>query len=507
MWAIVRDISKRKRAEEALQKARDELERRVTERTAELVKANKALQHEVEERKRAEEALRQSRDQLQAIYDGMSDGLLIADIETMRFVRANASMCKMLGYSEAELLTKSASDIHPPEALPFVIEQFHALVEGKLRVSEDVPVRRKDGSVFYAVVSSSKCDNDDRHCVAGFFRYSTERKQAEDALQKSEERFRSYFEQGLMGMALSNREMQWTEINDRFCEILGYSRKEALHRKITDFVHPDNLEAFRHSYQKLLTGEADHYTAERRLIGKDGRAVYLNIFVKGFRSPDGKVDHVFALFEDITERMQAQEALRASEAQYRQIFESVTDALFIFDFDGIVVAANPAACTAYGYNKEEIVGLSGLKLITPDCHYLFAEFRQHIATAGSFYGESIDVRKNGTAFHAEVRGSGFLFRGTPHLLAVVRNIDERKRADFEKLDQVVSFAQSKRCRQHSILQYFGDPSAAACGLCDRCQGHAGWPKLSLHVPNPSTDSTSTPIWASWVFARFTMSCA
>ena len=79
---------------------------------------------DITERKQAEEALRQSHDELRAIYDGMLDGLLIIDIETQQFVRANASICQMLGYSDTELRSRSVSDIHPAEALPYILERI-----------------------------------------------------------------------------------------------------------------------------------------------------------------------------------------------------------------------------------------------------------------------------------------------------------------------------------------------------------------------------------------------
>ena len=86
----------------------------------------------------------------------MFDGMLVADIETKRFFTANAAMVRMLGYSDAELRSLSVKDIHPQADLPFVLEQFEGLAEGKIQVSEDIPVLRKDGSVFYATVTSSK---------------------------------------------------------------------------------------------------------------------------------------------------------------------------------------------------------------------------------------------------------------------------------------------------------------------------------------------------------------
>ncbi len=120
------------------------------------------------------ETSQQSHDELQAIYDGMVDGLLIADVETKRFVRANPAICQMLGYSEKELLSLSVMDIHPREELPTALEKFQAQAAGRMRIHEDAPVLRKDGAVFYADITGEAITYHERPCLIKFFRDITD---------------------------------------------------------------------------------------------------------------------------------------------------------------------------------------------------------------------------------------------------------------------------------------------------------------------------------------------
>ena len=108
--------------------------------------------------------------------------------------------------------------------------------------------------------------------------------------------------QGLIGMAVSTVEKRWSEVNNRLCEILGYSHEELLKMKWTEATHPDDVELGVSQFERLSGGEIDHYTQEKRFIHKDGEVVYTNIFVRCFRRKDGTVDHFLTLIEDITER-------------------------------------------------------------------------------------------------------------------------------------------------------------------------------------------------------------
>ncbi|MHB8861386.1 MAG: PAS domain-containing sensor histidine kinase [Pirellulaceae bacterium] len=141
-----------------------------------------AVIRDVTERKRAQETLQQSLDQLQTIYNEMIEGLVITDLESKRFVRVNSSLCRMLGYSEEELLSLALQDIHPPEAIPDDLRRFQAAAEGRVTINEDRPVLRKDGSILYADITGHRIVYNGRSCLLALFRDVTERKQTQEAL-------------------------------------------------------------------------------------------------------------------------------------------------------------------------------------------------------------------------------------------------------------------------------------------------------------------------------------
>ncbi len=114
----------------------------------------------------------------------MIEGLLITDIETKRFRRANASLCRMLGYAEEELLAASLQDIHPRAEVPNDLQRFQAAAEGRVSINEERPVLRKDGSIFYADITGRRILYEGRPCLLALFRDVTDRRQAQAALQR-----------------------------------------------------------------------------------------------------------------------------------------------------------------------------------------------------------------------------------------------------------------------------------------------------------------------------------
>ncbi len=125
---------------------------------------------DVTEQRQAEEALRESEQRFRTLFDASGDGILVADTRWRRFVLANPRICSMLGYRPDELLRLGIEDIHPPEHLDHVLEQFDRQARGEFTVAPDIPVRRKDGSVFHADIASVRITLDGRQLVMGSFR-------------------------------------------------------------------------------------------------------------------------------------------------------------------------------------------------------------------------------------------------------------------------------------------------------------------------------------------------
>jgi PAS domain S-box-containing protein len=174
----------------ALSRSRDELERLVEERTADLAQTNRSLQTEIAEHRRTEAVLRESEARYRALFEGSADGIVIADSETKRFKYANPALCRMLGYAEDELRSMGVMDVHPKNAVQAIIAEFEAQARGDKTLAADVPCLRKDGSVFHADVNATKVAIDGRPCNVGFFRDITERKRMDTALRASEKRLR-----------------------------------------------------------------------------------------------------------------------------------------------------------------------------------------------------------------------------------------------------------------------------------------------------------------------------
>jgi len=149
---------------------------------------------DISNRKQVENTLRESEEKYSVLFEGSTQGISAADIETHRFLFSNPAICQMFGYTDAEFLRLNITDLSPKDSLDYGMSEFESQVSGEKPISFALPLLRKDGTVFYADVAGTPIIINGRKCIVGFFTDATERKRAEDALKESEQKYRNIFE-------------------------------------------------------------------------------------------------------------------------------------------------------------------------------------------------------------------------------------------------------------------------------------------------------------------------
>lgn len=272
------------------------------------------LENNSADRRVVEETLEKSEKRFRVIFDNLRDGLLLADEKTRRFLMGNAAIHRMLGYTAEELTRIGLADIHPEQNLPWVIDRFDALARKESEIARDIPIKRKDGGVFYADISASfPMVFDGKDCLVGVFRDITERKQAEEALEQSEQHFRTLVENAPDAIFVQTQG-DFAYLNPAaICLFNATSAEQLLGTPVTDRFHPDCRAAAREQF-RLLNEEKKPFPAlEQKYLRLDGTAVDVAVSAVPFCFQNRAGALVFV--RNITERKEAEKTRLKLEAQ------------------------------------------------------------------------------------------------------------------------------------------------------------------------------------------------
>jgi PAS domain S-box-containing protein len=281
---------------------------------------------------------------------------------------------------------------------------------------------RKDGTRFELEVYVVPMTYGGRPHALYIGRDITARKSAEALLRTSEEQYRAVFNAAADALVLRDGEFRIVDVNPAYEHMSGYARGEVvgLDRVVAN---PPEIESeMRALHARALAGETVTYETVR--VSKDGRR--RDVELRGVPIQFRGRPHVLYIGRDISERKRAEEELRASEEQYRSIFNAAADALVLRDDQARVVDVNPAFLEISGYTREEVLSGSRWIFAGPEQAPLAREMHRRVIEGESVQFEVEGRRKDGAKLVVEMRAVPILYRGKPHALGMARDVTQRK---------------------------------------------------------------------------------
>jgi PAS domain S-box-containing protein len=324
LLGVTRDISRRKRAEESLRQAGDDLESQVEQRTRELSEANSQLEREIKERNRVEEALRHSQEELKAIFDDARDGIAVLNTQG-RVVKVNRRILDIGGYSEQEIVGQRADSlgIVTDERVEELVSAFRRLMEGEDVHPFEVDLTTKSGRRIDVEVHWSGLTIGGQVVGAvAIIRNITDRKLAEEALRESEQKYSTLVEKATDGVfVLQDDECRFA--NRAFTEIAGYSEEEILRMPFLEISDPTSRRHVARRYRSRKSGEQVPPVYEANIRRKDGSTREVEVSTAPIQYRGRAAD--MGIVRDITERRRAERGLQSAYQQEIRLRRGLED--------------------------------------------------------------------------------------------------------------------------------------------------------------------------------------
>ena len=398
---------------------------------------------DITERKRAAEALQtQTR-----VLESMAEGVVMTG-EDERIMFTNPAFCAMFGYQPGELIGQPVTmlnDGSAEESLRFAQEMVEQLQTTGIW-SGEVRNRRKDGTPFYTYARVSALEIAGKKCWIAVQEDITERRQVEAALRQSEASYRIVTEGSLAGVYVI-QDGKFRYVNPMLAQAFGYIPDELIDRLgPSDLVDPEDRDRIAGNVERRLAGEGVPSRSNFKGLCKDGSVIYVETLSRQVEYQGRPA--VMGTLLDVTERRLAEEALKASEEKYRTIFSAVNDGIVVIDpASGHFLEVNQKYLEMAGYDMEEAATLSLAKVCSADPPFTVQdaqELKRKALEEGPQLFEWRAEDRGGRRFWVEINLTLTPLGGRDRLLAVIRDISERKQAEeirrraYEELEQLVA---------------------------------------------------------------------
>ena len=403
---------------------------------------------DISERKKAEEALRESRATSRGLLDATQESLLLLDKEGI-IIAVNQTAARRHQRTPEELIGANRFDILPENLRESRKAHFkNVLQTGNPEDFEDM----RDGMVFHHIYYPVQDKESAIMGVAIFAQDITERKQAEEALRESETNMRTIFENSPLGMIHFSKDGTILDCNDMFVDLMGSSRE-----KLIGFNTPKQTkdEKLRAAIIKALAGETVEYEGDYTSV-TGNKTVSLRI-VFSPTEPGASSTEVIATLEDITERKRAEEAIRESQERLSTILKTTNQGFWLVDNDTVTLDVNDAMCEILGLSKEAIVGKNFFNFLEEKNREIVRD-QNRLLKKGihSLYEISI-IRSDGQNIPCLMNASPLLDKDGNIIgsFGMTTNITERKQMEEElrhNVDELERFSKVAFGREKKMIQ-------------------------------------------------------
>ncbi|MCL5126621.1 MAG: PAS domain S-box protein [Deltaproteobacteria bacterium] len=267
-------------------------------------------------RKRAEESLLRSELNFRSIFENSMDGVLLT-VPDGRILMANPAACTILGRTEQEICESGRDgliDSTDPRLPQLLQSRKH---EGKIKC--ELNFKHKDGTCIPVELTSvifNYNSGEERSVIV--LRDITDRKKSEEALTDSEQRFRKVFEQGPMGMGILDLDYRWVAVNEKLCEITGFTSGELAKLSFIDITHPEDIKKDVSKVEFLVRGAIPCYQIEKRCIRKNKEIIWIKMWGAIVRNEQGEPGYFLAMIQDITSARKFEQERQLLQAQLFQ---------------------------------------------------------------------------------------------------------------------------------------------------------------------------------------------
>jgi PAS domain S-box-containing protein len=379
------------------------------------------------------EELKQSLKRLEALIYEAPIGICHTDL-TGKFTYANKRFEKVSGYPREEVVGKSGFKLgmFSSQTLKLLRERIKNRLAGRPSRVVETQFKCKDGHWIWVAMEGQLIR--ERGIPVGFQIIAgdiTERKRAEEELLESEERSRSIVENSHDGIMILDDAYRFTYVNDELCRMSGYSREEIIGQDFRKFLDEESKQLVADRYIRRQRGEEVPPRYEFNIVHKDGQKRRVEISSSVIKDSAGNAKTVAQIL-DITERKQAEEAIRQSEENLQAYLENAPDGVYLNDLKGTFLYGNKKAEELTGYKREELIEKSFLKLNLLPAKYL-AKAAKLLALNAMGKSTGPDefelIRKDGSRIWIEINTTPVKRKGKVVVIGFVRDITARKQAE------------------------------------------------------------------------------